>query len=249
MESFDSPVKLVSVDKNINLPDKTWSFSLNGLAQKFSEHIKRSIPFYLEGHKFIAELSDFFVHASSSKICYDLGCSVGELTRVLALKHKAKRDIKWVGIDKEHQMIKKAKDDASDYKNIMFLCDDFLKYTFSKTSFVVSYYSLQFLPVESRIKLLQKIFEVLERGGACVVFEKVFEKTPQNQDVMNSLYLSYKIDKKFTSSEILAKEYGLRGVLKPLTRDENFEIFSQVGFSDISLVMKNFQFEGYLLRK
>ena len=43
---------------------------------KFCRAAKMSIPFYKEGHDLISSYSDYFV---KNNICYELGCSTGEL--------------------------------------------------------------------------------------------------------------------------------------------------------------------------
>lgn len=241
-----SLLNLRTVDHDISLKEASWSFSLEGLAEKFSSHIQKSIPSYLEGHKLILELSDFF--ARSETTVYDLGCSIGSLTRQLAERH-GQKGINFVGIDKEKGMIEEAIRKSGNKINLKFICEDFLKQELSKTSFVVFYYTLQFMPFKDRLKALKKTQSILENGGACVVFEKVLEKTPSQQDMISFLYRNYKRKQGFSADEILAKESSLRGVLCPQTQKENFCLFEKAGFSEQALIMKNLCFEGYLLKK
>ena len=44
---------------NILTKDSSWSFG-NNVPKKFTKHITKSVPFYLEGHEIITFLSDFF---------------------------------------------------------------------------------------------------------------------------------------------------------------------------------------------
>ena len=233
---------LIAVDKTIHLQEKTWSFSTPGLASKFTSHIKRSIPSYLRGHELILGLSDYFVKKNSR--VYDLGCSVGELTKKLQKRHLSK-SVDFIGIDKVGEMIQEAKKDPSPCR---FYCEDLSKLSFDKTSFSILYYTLQFMEQEERRKLLKKLYGSLEEDGALLIFEKVFEEEPYTQEILSSLYRSYKLEESFSPLEVLRKEESLRGVLKPLSRKENFKMFEEAGFKP-NLIMKDLQFEGYLLRK
>ena len=53
-----------------------WSFG-GKIPKKFDSHIKKSVPFYDEGHQIILGLSDYFL--SKKSLCYDLGCSSASL--------------------------------------------------------------------------------------------------------------------------------------------------------------------------
>jgi len=248
MEKSNFPSPFVSVDKNIHLKDSSWSFATKGLSHSFATHIEKSIPSYQEGHKLIIELSDYFIPSDESITIYDLGCSVGDLTKKLAQKHKHKKAI-FVGIDKEEQMIKKAQETNSHLDKIFYTCCDFLSFPFEQSSLFISYYSLQFLSFSSRTRLLEKIYHKLEVGGAFIVFEKVLEQDSYDQDIFSTLYRHFKSENNFLASEIIGKEQSLKGILKPFTRDENFTLFKKIGFKKITLLMKNLHFEGYLLRK
>ncbi|MCR4336296.1 MAG: methyltransferase, partial [Candidatus Omnitrophica bacterium] len=74
-------LKTGSAGENINVAEASWSFG-GDVPKKFSEHVKRSVPYYEDGHQLICKISDFFIRKGS--ICYDLGVSTGNLTRKLA---------------------------------------------------------------------------------------------------------------------------------------------------------------------
>ena len=247
MAKEDHKSKLNSIDKNISLSGLNWSFSIEGLADKFSSHIQRSLPSYLEGHKLILNLSSSFIAPGS--VVYDLGCSVGELTKKLASKYEPQEGTKFIGIDKEREMIKLASETSKSNKNLNFYCQNFLEHDFLESDFVIFYYTLQFLNLEERIRVLKKVHKSLNKGGACLIFEKVLENNSWLESTMDYLHRLYKLDKGLTPDEILAKEASLKSVLNPLTQKENFDLFKEAGFSKTDLLMKTLHFEGYLLRK
>lgn len=238
---------LKAVDKNLSLNSKHWTFSLEGLAQKFSSHIQKSLPCYREGHQLILNLSSFFVRSGSQ--VYDLGCSVGELTKELAKRYEGQPGTRVMGIDKEPEMIRYAKETSPEISNLHYSCQDFLSCDFQSSSFFIFYYTLQFLSLEERRKVLKKVSQSLNQDGACVVFEKVIEKTPWLESTTDFLHRQYKLEQGLSSEEIISKEASLKGVLTPLSQEENFQLFRDCGFSKVNLLMKNLHFEGYLLQK
>ena len=52
-------MKKKSVGANIIAKNASWSFGKK-VPKNFTKHISKSVPFYLEGHEIICDLSDFF---------------------------------------------------------------------------------------------------------------------------------------------------------------------------------------------
>ena len=60
----------------------SWSFGKK-VPKNFTKHIKRSVPFYSEGHEIILQLSDFFLKKKS--YWYDLGYSTETLINKISI--------------------------------------------------------------------------------------------------------------------------------------------------------------------
>jgi tRNA (cmo5U34)-methyltransferase len=236
----------MEVGQGISAERSNWSFGGN-VAETFVEHIRRSVPFYDEGHDLVCYLSDFFCLADS--VCYELGVSTGQLIKKLALYNKHKPKIRWIGIDKEEEMINKAKDHCKGVKNIELYCDDILLFDYEKTDFIVAYYTIQFVPERHRQDLFNKIYERLNWGGAFILFEKVRAPDARFQDIMTSLYTDFKLRNGFSCEEIINKSQSLKGVLDPFSTEGNLGLLKRAGFVDIMTVMKYVCFEGFLAIK
>ena len=89
----------------IKAENARWHFSKVD-SEKFSKHIEKSIPGYNEGHRLIEELSDFFIKKNS--IVYDLGCSTGNLTHKIAVRH-ADQKVKVIGVERERSLLQAAR--------------------------------------------------------------------------------------------------------------------------------------------
>src|SRR4051794_4216881 len=81
-----------------------WTFG-GKVPDAFDSHIARSVPAYAECHDLIADLADQLLPAGGR--CYDLGCSTGALTALLA-ERLAPRRAEVIGVDREPEMIKLA---------------------------------------------------------------------------------------------------------------------------------------------
>ena len=92
----------MNIDDGITAKRSAWSFNAE-VAEAFPDHARRSIPWYRDGHELICYLSDFFVAPDS--IVYDLGCSTGDLLKMLAEYNGHKPDVRWIGLDREQGMI------------------------------------------------------------------------------------------------------------------------------------------------
>ena len=236
----------MNVDDGITAKRSAWSFGA-GVAEAFPEHAERSIPWYREGHELICHQSDFFVAPDS--IVYDLGCSTGDLLKMLAEYNGHKSDVRWIGLDKEQNMIDQARKTCAGLDNVEFHREDILTCEFDRPDMIVAYYTIQFIEERHRQALFDRIYQALNWGGAFILFEKVGAPDSRFQDMMSCLYREYKQRRGFSSEEILNKELSLKGVLKPFSTAGNLGLLERAGFVDVMTVMKYVCFEGFLAIK
>ena len=249
-EKLKTKTKFSVVGDGILAESSFWTFD-NDTPKKFNNHAKRSIPFYEEGHSLIAQISDFFVHSNS--VCYELGAATAVLLRKLAERHKNKQDVRWIGLDREPAMIKQAKAELKNLKNgkknIELIVDDINLHPYEPSDFIVSYYTIQFVPPRLRQKLINRIYETLNWGGAFVLFEKIRGPDARFQDLMSAIYTDFKISQGYNSEEILGKARSLKGVLEPFSTQGNLDLLKRAGFVDCAIMFKYNCFEGFLCIK
>jgi len=225
-----------------------WKF--NGeVVELFDKHISRSVPLYKEGHDLICDMSDFFIKPDS--LCYEIGCSTGTLILKLAAHNQTKPEARFVGIDIEKDMIEKAQDKASKTKglNVSFIADDVTQLELDSADLIVCYYTVQFIKPSVRQKLIDRLYEKLNWGGALLLFEKVRGADARFQDILCALYNDYKIREGYSADEIIAKSRSLKGVLEPFSTQGNLDMLKRAGFVDINTVQKYLCFEGFLAIK
>lgn len=236
------------VGDGLKAGNANWNFK-GEVAQNFDEHVSKSVPFYKEGHQLICNLSDFFI--ASGSICYEIGCSTGELTVKLSKHNQHKPKTKFIGIDVEPDMInhaneKKRKDGIT---NVDFIEDNVLQYDLEKSDMVIAYYVIQFIRPSVRQALFNKIYESLQWGGAFILFEKVRANDARFQDIITSLYNEYKYAQGYSPEEIFSKARSLKGVLEPFSTEGNIDLMKRAGFVDIISIFKYVCFEGFLAIK
>tara|TARA_B100001964_G_C14239440_1_gene604199 strand:- start:1949 stop:2671 length:723 start_codon:yes stop_codon:yes gene_type:complete len=237
--------KTPNVGDSIKAENANWSFGGN-VSKIFDSHVSKSVPFYHEGHELIAKVSDFFLHNDS--VCYDLGCSTGELAQILANRNKNK-NIKIIAIDGESGMIKEAKQKNKEFKNVSFIKSDILDAEFNETDLIISYYTMQFVKPKNRQIIFDRIFNALNWGGGFLLFEKVRAPDARFQDMMTAIYRDYKLKAGYSPDEVIAKDRSLKGVLEPFSTQGNLDLLTRAGFQDIMTIMKYVSFEGFLAIK
>ena len=245
MTDDKKPSSAQSVGESILADNAAWTFG-GEVAENFSDHVQRSVPLYDRGHDLVCRISDFFLKDGS--LCYELGASTGVLTQKLAA-HNTHHDVRFVGIDREEEMLREARKTLADYSNVELVADDINFFEFEPTDMIVSYYTIQFVPPRQRQDLINKIYNALKWGGAFVLFEKVRASDARFQDICTALYTDYKLEQGFTPEEILAKSRSLKGVLEPFSTQGNIDMLKRAGFVDILSIMKYVCFEGFLVIK
>ncbi len=228
------------VGDNLYAGNANWSFG-NNLPAVFDQHIRRSVPFYDEGHTLIARMADFFLPNGST--CIELGCSTGNLLANLAERNIDKK-VRIIGIDKEIKMVERARENCRAYGCVEVECADIVGMDFSEVDLVISYYTMQFVRRKDRQDVISRIYSGLNDGGGFIIFEKVHTRYPRFQDMFASLQNEYKLEQGYTAEEILGKAASLRGLLEPLTSDENLRLLQSAGFRDINTIFKYLCWEG-----
>lgn len=201
--------------------------------KNFDNHIKNSISNYDILHNLVLQISEFFIKKNS--IVYDIGCSTGKL--VQELREKSEGII--IGIEKDKNII-----EAEDILNAD-IRDVVLK---ENSSLILSIFTLQFIDVQYRENILQKIYNSLHTGGALIIAEKTYSENGLTQEIFTFSNYDYKKNN-FTPEEILQKEKDIRKIMKPLTEKENVKMFENVGFKKIDVFYKSLNFVGWVLVK
>ena len=214
------------------------------VTEVFDDMLKRSIPFYEE----VIKLNiDFFKEKlpirkeNKQNIIYDLGCSTGN-TIYLIDKSLSNGNIHYIGIDNSFSMIEKSKEKNELNNNCSFICNDIVNYELVNSIGIILNYTLQFIEISKRDKLLKKIYESLIPGGCLFLSEKIHIESIENEALLTNLYFSFKRRNGYKDIEISNKREALKDILITEKLSHHLERLEKVGFSFYSLLFKCYNF-------
>lgn len=240
-----SQISLKQVGNQIVADNANWSFG-GEVAVSFDAHVEKSVPLYHEGHQLAARIADFFL--SNGSLCYDLGCSTGQLLSTLAARN-IRKDVRFIGIDDQPGMVTRARERCKEFPAVTVERTDLVQMDLDRADLIVAYYTVQFIRPKWRQELINRIYNGLHWGGAFIMFEKVRAPDARFQDMMSTIYHDFKLEQGFTPDEVMAKAGSLKGVLEPFSVQGNLGMLQRAGFVDIMSVFKYVCWEGFLAIK
>lgn len=219
------------------------------VATVFDDMVSRSIPYYGEIQRMIAELAADY--AQDGTVVYDLGCSTG--TTMIGMNSLMPDSIKFIGLDDSEEMLKKC---DSKLQEAGFTRPYDLQVTdlregveISNASVVVLCLTLQFIRPLYREKILKSIFDGLAPGGVLILCEKILAEDSQfNRDFIK-YYYEYKRRNSYTDMEISQKREALENILVPYKLSENISLLREAGFTHVETFFKWYNFTGFIAIK
>ena len=211
--------------------------------------VNRSVPFYGEMQRMIAELAADHVQAGTN--VYDLGCSTG--TTLIGMNTMIPDDIKFIGVDDSEEMLAKCRQKLEDIglKRPVELITANLQegIKLDNASVTVLCLTLQFIRPINREKLLKNIFDGLNPGGVLILVEKILAE----DSLFNRNFIKYYYDMKrrnhYSEMEISQKREALENVLIPYKLSENITMLRDAGFSHCEVFFKWYNFTGLIAIK
>ena len=219
----------------------------------FDEHIEQSIRGYGNLLVDVVSLSRYFVENDTN--VYDIGCSTGKMTqRLIEENYDHCTDANWYGIEIADGFQENLKDRLLEIKKfdpnawVYFEQEDIRETEITNASLVTSIFTLQFMPPREREKVISKIYNGLNKGGAFIFAEKTICENAKFQDMLTFNYYDYK-RKTYTTDDIMDKEKTLRHMMKPNTWNEILDMLCGAGFGDVQPFWRNHMFVGALAVK
>lgn len=236
------------VFKEAALKSNDFKFSRK-VANVFDDMVNRSVPFYAEIQRMIAEIAADLAQENTD--LYDLGCSTG--TSFLLMDKTIDQNVRFVGIDDSPDMLQKCAsklDKAGMDKPYDLRVGDLNKgIGVSNASVVILCLTLQFVRPLYRARLLKTIYDGLVPGGALIMVEKILaEDSRFNRDFIE-YYYNYKRRQHYSELEISQKREALENVLVPYKLSENIIMLLEAGFGHHEVFFKWYNFVGLIALK
>jgi tRNA (cmo5U34)-methyltransferase len=215
-------------------------------AAVFDDMLDRSVPFYAEIQRMVADMVGDF--ATDDSALYDLGCSTCTTFLNVAEALPRERRLRFVGIDSSPQMLERARKKLElarfPFEHELRVGDLNQGVSIQNASVVLMVLTLQFVRPLHRDNLLAAIARGLNEQGCLILVEKVLGES----STFNRLFIKYYYELKrrngYSDLEIAQKREALENVLIPYRLQENRELLQRAGFRTIDVFFKWFNFCG-----
>lgn len=216
----------------------------------FPDMIQRSVPGYGTLISSIGVLAGRYAQDNSH--CYDLGCSLGAVSLSMRQRIKQKNcDI--IAIDNSIEMIDRGRvllaSDTSSAVPIHLECADIQAFEIKNASVIVMNFTLQFIAIEARQALIERIYQGLNPGGVLILSEKLAFDDPMESDFLIAAHHDFKRDNGYSDLEISQKRTALENVMIPETLACHQQRLSDAGFEFSNLWFQCFNFASLIAIK
>jgi tRNA (cmo5U34)-methyltransferase len=218
----------------------------------FPDMIQRSVPGYKTLISSIGILAGRY--AQDDTHCYDLGCSLGAVS--LSMRQRLGTiSCEIIAVDNSPEMIAQgqllleAESKQGEAVPIKMVCSDIDKVEIYNASVVVLNFTLQFIAVEERLALVERIYNGLVPGGVLILSEKLAFDEQTQSDFMIDAHHDFKRDNGYSNLEISQKRTALEKVMVPETLTCHKQRLSDAGFGFNSVWFQCFNFTSIIAIK
>jgi tRNA (cmo5U34)-methyltransferase len=226
-------------------PEGKWQFD-EAVTAAFDDMLARSIPQYDVMRQTVFDLACRFVKPRTAVV--DLGCSRGEALAPLVERFGAHN--RFIGVDVSEPMLAAACHRFSGYMNAGVVSirnlDLRTAYPRDQASVTLCVLTLQFVPIEYRLRVVRDIFRHTVPGGALILVEKVLGASADLDGLFVDRYLSLKAQHGYSQEQIERKRLSLEGVLVPVTARWNEELLRGAGFAEVDCFWRWANFAGWV---
>lgn len=220
------------------------------VVQVFPDMIARSVPGYASILSMIEQLAARFVRPSST--VWDLGCSLGAATRLIRRRSPLSCVVHAVDssaamIERLRILLAESSEEASEEGCPVELHEsDLQAVEIRDASFVVLNLTLQFVPAERRLAVIQQIYNGLLPGGALLLSEKLCFEDLHQQALLTDLHHDFKRANGYSDLEIAQKRTAIENRLIPETMETHVQRLKQAGFTTVAPWFQCFNFASIL---
>ena len=215
----------------------------------FPDMIQRSVPGYQTIINLCGELAARYVQPHSN--CYDLGCSLGAST--MAVRQQVTQPgVTIHGVDNSSAMLQRCQsllDHNTNSTEVKLVEADICDIEITNASLVVMNFTLQFIPLDKRLALLEKIYGGLNPGGCLVISEKLLFEPAELNQLLCELHHQFKRAQGYSDLEISQKRESIENVLIPETMETHIQRLKSCGFSSVSPWFQCFNFASLVAIK
>lgn len=217
----------------------------------FDDMLGRSVPFYDEIQRMVAELSADY--ASPGSNIYDLGCSTCTTFLNIDKQLPPDFDVQYVGIDSSEEMLALARqklDEGGVRRQATLRFSDLNEgLEVHDASVVLMVLTLQFIRPLYRERVIRSIRDGMTENGCLILVEKVLGESSTFNRLFIRHYYEMKKRNGYSELEIAQKREALENVLIPYRLEENRELLRSQGFRNVDVFFKWYNFCGIIAMK
>jgi tRNA (cmo5U34)-methyltransferase len=218
-------------------------FSFNqSVVDVFPDMINRSVPGYRTIVEGIGKISRKVITEGAT--VFDLGCSLGSVSLSVA-KFNAQTSFNIHAIDNSPAMVERCKHHVGAYKyaaQIDVKQGDINELHLNPCDLVVINFTLQFISIEQRQAIINKVYQALKPGGMLIVSEKVSANTKPLDELLIDLHHDFKRENGYSDLEISHKRSALENVMIIDSFDTHRQRMQNAGFEDLNIWFQHFNF-------
>jgi len=226
-----------------HIPAGKWEFD-KSVTSVFDDMIARSIPDYSSMREIVESFAARY--GADSGTLLDLGCSTGLSIR--AFLNRARRI---VGVEISDSMLDVVREKFGSFGSVEIQALD-LRSAFPDVRDVdvtLAVFTLQFIPVEHRRRVVRSVYDCLRPGGAFIIAEKVIGESAVAQDAFADIYHRFKVRQGYSREEVDRKALALEGRLVANTGAENVAMLHAAGFRDVECIWRWVNFAAWVAVK
>ncbi|MCF6435158.1 MULTISPECIES: carboxy-S-adenosyl-L-methionine synthase CmoA [Pseudoalteromonas] len=220
---------------------KDFSFDAN-VVEVFPDMIQRSVPGYATIVSTMGKLAGQFAQSNSN--LYDLGCSLGAVTLSMR-RNIAKENCQIIAVDNSQAMVERCKMHLGGFKSdvpVDVQLGDINELEISNASVVAMNFTLQFIPQEQRLAVLQNIYNGLKPGGILLLSEKIKGENDEQDNLLIDLHHDFKRHNGYSELEISQKRTAIENVMRPDNLSTHLTRLSDIGFKQTQVWYQCFNF-------
>lgn len=225
-----------------------WAFD-DEVTRVFADMLHRSIPQYDVMRRACFDLAVRYAKHRTDIV--DLGCARGEAMAALVDKFGAYN--RFVGVEVSPPMLAAARERFEGYikAGVVDIRNQDLRtgYPPVLASVTLAVLTIQFTPIEHRLRIIRDVFKHTLDGGAFILVEKVLGATADIDADLVAVYHDLKMENGYTPEEVERKRLSLEGVLVPVTARWNEEMLHSAGFSQVDCFWRWMSFAGWIAVK
>ena len=218
------------MDSIKHIPSGPWEFD-EGVSKCFDDMVERSVPFYRETIELAADYAAR--HLRDGDTVVDLGVSNGQAIEYFR-ERLCDRRLRFIGVDNSKPMLERARERLPE--SVELIEHDLrrgipYRVRAAKPRVILSFWTLQFIPIEFRANVVRGMSQSLIEGGACIVAEKIRGQTAEHENTCRSIYHDWKVTRGYSKESIDTKASSLEGKLVSLSAPENKAMLMAEGLS------------------